>query len=65
MKIPVYLSGHVNKALYNRGEYGFMRTPQIGNKVSPDQTWFADTGCYSSRGERAFDLAAYLAWLRQ
>lgn len=63
MKTPIYLSGAINKALANRPEYGFMRTPNMGNKVAPEQTWFADNGCFSSKGERAFDLAGYLAWL--
>ena len=42
-----------------------MRTPNMGNKVPSDQTWFGDNGCFSSKGERAFDLEACLNWLRK
>lgn len=41
-----------------------MSTPRMGNKLPPGSTWFADNGCFSAKGERAFDLCSYLNWLK-
>ena len=38
---------------------GLMRTPWIGNKVPPEITWAADTGCFT----RAYEHDAYFGWL--
>jgi hypothetical protein len=60
---PLYLSGAVRSELVGLERLGFMRTPNMGNKSSLGMPWGADTGCFSSRGVRDFDLDAYLGWL--
>lgn len=62
--VPMYLSGAIRQELIGYLEFGFMRTPNMGNKNVPDMPWAADNGCYSSKGEREFNLDAYLCWLR-
>jgi hypothetical protein len=64
MKIPIYLSGAIRQELVGRSEYGYMRTPNMGNRPNPTVQWFADNGCFSSKGERIFHLDRYLDWLR-
>jgi hypothetical protein len=64
LKVPMYLSGGIRPELTDPTVFGFMRTPNMGNKNVPDMPWAADNGCYSSKGERAFDLNAYLDWLK-
>jgi hypothetical protein len=64
MKVPIYLSGAIRKELAGRPEFGFMYTPNMGNKLLANSAWFADNGCFSSKGERTFNLDAYLTWLR-
>jgi hypothetical protein len=61
---PLYLSGAIRPELDNVPNTGWMRTPNMGNAPRPG-VWGADTGCYSAKGVRAFDLDAYLAWLRK
>lgn len=41
-----------------------MYTPNMGNAPMPGSVWFADNGCFSSKGERDFNLTAYLNWLK-
>ena len=65
MKVPIYLSGAIRKELETIDGVGYMRTPFISNKVNPDIIWFADTGCYSIKGEKEFNLEKYLHWLTQ
>ena len=64
IKVPIYLSGAIRPEIANRPEFGYMRTPNMGNKVGPEQTWFADNGCFSLKGERDFHLDKYLSWLK-
>lgn len=54
-----YLSGVVNKQLLEHPHAGLMRTPWIGNKVSGEHTWAADTGCFT----RPYDDTVYFRWL--
>ena len=61
--IPMYLSGAVREELRGLKHMGFMRTPNMGNKVEPGPAWGADTGCYSKKGVKAFNEAKYLGWL--
>jgi hypothetical protein len=63
MKTPIYLSGAVRHELAGRKEFGYMKTPNMGNKIPTGSTWFADNGCFSPKGERAFDVTKYLVWL--
>jgi hypothetical protein len=65
MKLPRYLSGAIYAPLADYpDDFGFMRTPNMGNKNVPALPWAADNGCFSLKGERAFALDSYLAWLR-
>jgi len=59
---PIYLSGASRPELESRSGFGFMRTPQIKNRPLAGP-WAADTGLFSAKGERAFNLDSYLAWL--
>ena len=62
--VPIYLSGAIRQELVGKPEFGFMRTPYMGNKEIRGVQWAADNGCYSSKGEREFNLDAYLSWLK-
>jgi len=64
MKIPIYLSGAIRQEIAGREEFGYMRTPKMGNRPVEGSVWFADNGCFSSKGEREFKLDEYLTWLR-
>lgn len=59
----LYLSGVVQPERFGQPGLGFMLTPRMRNRHPVGQRWAADTGLWSARGARAFDLAAYLAWL--
>ena len=61
---PLYLSGAINAALFDRPGFGWMRTPNMGNRPPLGMPWGADTGCFSARGVRDFDADTYLGWLR-
>ncbi len=62
-QVPIYLSGAVRRELMGREGFGFMLTPNMGNKIPAGETWFADNGLFSPKGERSFDLEKYLGWL--
>lgn len=64
IKVPIYLSGVVRPELAGRPEYGYMKTPNMGNRIPPNSQWFADNGCFSVKGERGFNLDKYLSWLQ-
>ncbi len=58
---PLYLSGALRPELVGLPGVGYMRTPQIGNRVDSTVPWAADNGCY--RHPELFDLTKYLRWL--
>jgi len=58
---PLYLSGAHRRELIGVPGVGYMRTPQIGNRVDPAMPWAADNGCF--RHPELFDLPKYLRWL--
>lgn len=60
---PIYFSGAVRREIAGLDGYGYMMTPNMGNRIPDGQAWFADSGLFSSKGERAFDLSKYLGWL--
>lgn len=62
MTRPLYLSGAPRPELVGEPGLGWMRTPVMGNRPLPG-LWAGDTGCFSPKGERAFDLVHYLRWL--
>jgi hypothetical protein len=59
----IYLSGGVRGDLDGRTGLGFMFTPNMGNAPRPGVPWAADSGLWSAKGIRVFDLDRYLAWL--
>jgi len=59
---PLYLSGAIRPELLGMPGTGWMITPNMGNKPLPGR-WGADTGCFSPKGVRDFNLDAYLRWL--
>jgi|SRR5215475_458059 len=61
---PLYLSGAIRSELLEVPNTGWMRTPNMGNAPLPGP-WGADTGCFSPKGVRAFDLDGYLRWLKR
>src|SRR5262245_283595 len=69
--VPLYLSGAITKGVKailegdaaQTAPFGRMRTPHMGNKVEPGPAWGADTGCYSQKGERAYNEERYFKWL--
>ena len=67
----VYLSGAIPKpgptraAIEADPNLGFMITPNMGNKAGAWRYWGSDTGCFSTKGVRAFRREAYLGWLEK
>jgi hypothetical protein len=59
---PLYLSGAIRPELVELAGFGWMRTPNMGNRLLPGP-WGVDTGCYSAGGERSFNVTRYLEWL--
>ena len=64
-KPPIYFSGAIRQELVGLDGFGFMVTPNMGSRIPQGSPWFADTGLFSTKGERAFDLEKYLGWLRK
>lgn len=64
MKVPIYLSGAIRRELTGRSEFGYMYTPKMGNAPIAGSVWFADNGCFSTKGERTFNLTEYVDWLK-
>src|SRR5204862_2827813 len=58
-----YLSGAYRPELVGIEHVGFMMTPNVGNAHPAGSVWAADSGLYSSKGVRSFDLDRYVAWL--
>jgi hypothetical protein len=59
----IYLSGAVRPEFIGVENVGFMLTPNIGNAHPEDAPWAADSGLFSTKGERQFDLDKYIRWL--
>lgn len=59
----IYLSGAIRAELEGDPRFGYLMTPNMGNKA-PVGTWGADTGCFSKAGVQSFNFDAYLRWLR-
>jgi len=58
----IYLSGAIRAELTGDPRFGFLATPNMGNRA-PDWTWGADTGCFSAGGAQQFHMSDYLRWL--
>jgi hypothetical protein len=56
----LYLSGKIDKRLFNIPNIGFLRNINSGNVIPIDQIWAVDSGCFSSKG---FDWIRYHNWL--
>lgn len=59
----IWLSGAHLRDLPRREDLGEMFTPNKGNRPRIGTWWAADTGLFSAKGVRSFDLCRYLGWL--
>src|SRR5258708_4314732 len=58
----MYLSGCYQQQ-FEAHVGGFLRTPDLGNRIPSHLLWAADTGLFSARGQSRYGDERYLAWL--
>lgn len=61
----LYLSGAIREELMNVKNVGFMITPNMGNTHPEGVLWGADSGLFSTKGSREFDIDRYIEWMQE